>query len=86
MISHKLAKQLKEAGYPDDKVLVLSTHDAMRIYEWRLALKQGMNESCCEYCDDIEKMIKKFIGLKESLHLKKQVKKHPYFIRGMRSK
>ena len=53
--------------------------DASRLYEWKLALNQGLGESCCENCTYIEKRLEKFIGKKESKFLQKQVKKYPYF-------
>jgi len=54
-------------------------YDASRIYEWRLAMNQGMKERCCENCELIEKRIAKFIGKEEVEFLKEQVKKYPYF-------
>ena len=59
----------------------LSEYDARRIYEWRLALNQGIGESCCEHCDVLEKRIADFIGKKDASWLRKLVKKHPYFPR-----
>ena len=69
-----------------NKRISFSEYDANRIYEWRLALNQGMGEGCCEICDDIEKRIEKFIGKKSSSWTKKQIKKHPYFVNGKRTK
>ena len=60
--------------------------DAIRIYEWRLALKQGMGKSCCEHCDLVEKDIKKFIGVKSATFIRKVVNKYPYFVNGKRVK
>ena len=65
-----------------NKRISFNDSDADRIYEWRLAMLQLMGESCCEHCDHIEERIKKFIGEKSARFLQKQVKKHPYFIKG----
>jgi len=60
--------------------------DAERIYEWRLALKQGMGESCCDNCDFIEKRLRNFIGKEAVRLLQRLVRIHPYFINGKRTK
>jgi hypothetical protein len=60
--------------------------DAERIYEWRLALKQGMDDSCCDNCDFIEKRLRDFLGKKEVRFLQRLVRIHPYFINGKRVK
>lgn len=56
-----------------------SEYDANRIYEWKLALNQGLGESCCEWCSYLEERLEKFIGKKDAEHLQKLVKKNPYF-------
>ena len=69
-----------------NKRISFNEFDTTRIFEWRLALKQGMSESCCENCDMIEKRIRDFLGKKDVQFLQRQVKKHPYFIKGKRVK
>ncbi len=61
-----------------EKRISFGDFDAGRIYEWKLALNQGMKESCCEHCSLVEKRIKKFLG-KGALTLEKLVEKNPYF-------
>lgn len=49
-----------------------------RIYEWRLALNQGMKDVCCEECNKLEVKIAKKLG-KTAFSVKRLVKKNPYF-------
>jgi hypothetical protein len=60
------------------KRISFSEYDIIRIYEWKLALNQLTGERCCDYCTEIERRIKKFIGEKEARQLQRLVKKYPY--------
>lgn len=61
-----------------EKRISFGDFDAQRIYEWRLALNQGLGEGCCEHCKHIEKRLKKYLG-SSAKGLEKLVKKNPYF-------
>jgi hypothetical protein len=65
------------------KRITFNDFDAGLIYEWRLALKQGLKrdgkeEDCCPHCKYIEKRLEKLLG-SHAKWIKKQVAKHPYF-------
>ncbi len=62
--------------------LSLNDYQISRIYEWRLAMKQGMGEVCCEHCNDIEKKLRDFLDKPTVKLLQRLVNKHPYFIDG----
>jgi len=66
------------------KRISFGEYDATRIYEWKLALNQGLDGSCCENCELIEKRIAKFIG--NPKRLKRIVETNPYFKNGKRYK
>jgi len=65
-----------------EKRISFGKFDAERLYEWRLALKQGMKRSCCENCDYIEKRLRKFLGKSSVRLLQQLVRQHPYFVKG----
>ena len=52
--------------------------DASMLYEWFLALKQGI-EIDCVCCPILAKRLEKFIGEKWVKEKQKSVKEHPYF-------
>lgn len=56
--------------------------EAARIYEWWIALRQGLGERCCENCDLIAARLSHFIGKRESKELARLVAKYPYFKAG----
>lgn len=66
-----------------EKRISFGEYDAARIYEWRLAMNQGMRRDkcllCCEMCVKLEKRLEDFIGKKETRHLQKLVADNPYF-------
>jgi hypothetical protein len=66
------------------KRITFGEFDVSRIYEWRLALKQGMGEGCCDGCALIEKRLRDFLGKKDAMFIQKMVNKNPYFIKGKR--
>ena len=60
------------------KKITLNHFELQRIYEWRLALNQLLGKSCCSHCTELERRIKKAIGIRSSRLLKRLIKKHPY--------
>ena len=68
-----------------EKRISFGEYDADRIYEWRLAMNQGLGERCCDMCTEIEKRLEKFTGKKSAEFLKRQIKKHPYFKNGCKT-
>jgi len=62
--------------------ITFNHYDAERIYEWRLALKQGIGEKCCDNCNKIEKRLRNFLGHKDKRFIQRLVNKNPYFVNG----
>lgn len=48
------------------------------IYEWRIALNQGLKDVCCDECNRLELKIAIKLG-KMALSVRRLVKKNPYF-------
>ena len=57
--------------------------DAARIFEWKLALEQGLEKEgkpmFCICCPPIRNRLAQFIGKPEENMLRREVKKNPYF-------
>ena len=61
------------------KRISFSQHDALRIYEWRLAyLATQGGEDDCGQCPRIEERLKKFVDKEELKYLHKLIKENPF--------